>query len=310
MRLAIMGTGGLGGYFGARFATAGNDVTFIARGKHLAAIRESGLKVRSALGNVTVAPAKATDSVAEVGPVDIVIFAVKLWDTESAAEAIAPLIGPQTLVVSFQNGIEKDDTLANAVGAERRMGGVAYIPSVIAEPGVIQHTGTLAKLIVGAYEPGQVDRVNAFADAARAAKIEIVVSDDIARVTWEKFVFIVGLSNLTALVRVPLGVLRSHEGTRTLLHDVMAETCAVARARDVPLPIDFADQRMAFCDLAPAQMTSSMQGDLENGSRLELPWLGGAVVRYGIELDVPTPTCAFIARALAPFVNGKPDISG
>ena len=309
MHLAIMGTGGLGGYFGARLAAAGNDVTFIARGKHLAAIRANGLQVRSALGDVTVAPANATDNLADVGTVDIVILAVKLWDTESAAEAIGSLIGPQTLVVSFQNGVEKDDTLAKTVGAANRMGGVAYIPSVIAEPGVIQHTGTLAKLIVGAYEPAQVDRVNVFADAARAAKIEIEVSDDIARLIWEKFVFVVGLSNMTALVRAPLGVLRAHAGTRSLLHDVMAETAAVARARKIALPVEFADQRMAFCDQAPAQMTSSMHGDLENGSRLELPWLGGAVVRYGIELGVPTPTCAFIERALAPYVSGKPDIS-
>ncbi len=306
MRIAIMGTGGLGGYFGARLAASGNDVTFIARGKHLAAIRERGLAVRSALGDVLVHPANATDVVADIGPVDIVIFAVKLWDTESAAGALAPLVGPQTLVVSFQNGVDKDDVLARAIGAEHRMGGVAYIPSVIAEPGAIAHTGTLAKLIVGAYQPAQVERVRAFADVARAANIEIEVSDDIARVTWEKFVFIVGLSDMTALVRAPLGVLRSHPGTRQLLHDVMAETTSVARARGIALPVDFADQRMAFCDQAPAQMTSSMHGDLENGYRLELPWLGGAVVRYGRDAGVATPTCSFIDAALSPYVAWKP----
>lgn len=306
MKIAIVGSGGLGGYFGARLAAAGGEVTFIARGKHLAALRTTGLQIRSALGDVTIASANATDRIADVGIVDVVMVAVKLWDTESVAALLPPLIGPQTLVVSFQNGVEKDATLAAAVGAAHRFGGVAYIPSVIAEPGVIAHTGTLAKLIVGPYEPAQAARVNAFADLARLAKIDIEVSEDIGRVTWEKFVFIVGLSNMTALVRAPLGILRAHAGTRKLLHEVMAETVAVARARKVALPADFADQRMGFVDQAPAQMTSSMHGDLENGYRLELPWLGGAVVRYGRESNVPTPACAFIEAALSPYIDGKP----
>jgi len=306
MRVAIVGSGGLGGYFGARLAAAGTDVAFVARGKHLAAIRANGLRVRSALGDVTIHPANATENVADIGVVDVAIVAVKLWDTESVAAMLGPLVGPQTLVVSFQNGVEKDATLATAVGAGHRMGGVAYIPSAIGEPGVIVHTGTLAKLIVGAYEPAQVERVNAFADAARAAKIDIEVSDDIGRVTWEKFVFIVGLSNMTALVRAPLGVLRSHAGTRKLLYDVMVEVVAVARARGIALSADFADQRMAFCDRAPAQMSSSMHGDLEKGYRLELPWLGGAVVRYGRESGVATPVCAFIEEALSAYVDGRP----
>ncbi|CAN7394758.1 MULTISPECIES: ketopantoate reductase family protein [unclassified Variovorax] len=289
MRITVMGTGGVGGYFGARFANAGHDVTFVARGGHLAAIREHGLRVESPRGDLHLRNVNATDRPAEIGTTDIVLFGVKLWDTASAAEAIRPLMSPHTAVVSFQNGVVKDEVLRQVLGEEHVIGGVCYIAATIAEPGLIRHSGAMQKLVFGEYDGIASPRANALRDACVDAGIDVELSDSIRQTIWEKFVFLVGLSGTTSLARTPIGPIRSHMRSRAFLHDVMDEVVQVARAEGVPLPSSYADDRLAFADQVPATMTSSMHNDLERGNRLEVQWLSGDVVARGARLGVATP---------------------
>ena len=305
MRIAVMGTGGVGGYFGVRFALGGCDVSFIARGRHLDAIRRHGLKVESPLGDMHLATPRATDDAADIGPVDLVLFGVKLWDTETAAEAVAPLIGPETAVVSLQNGVRKDDILRNVLGERAVMGGACYIAAQIAQPGVIRHSGTMQKLVFGEYDGKRSMRAEAFLDACRQAGIEAEISADIRRTIWEKFVFLVGLSGLTTTIRKPIGPIRLNPRTRALLHDAMREVVAVGRAQGVQLAADFADNRLAFSDGLPATMTSSMHNDLERGNRLEVDGLSGDVVERGAAAGVPTPVNRVIYDILVLHAAGQ-----
>lgn len=305
MRIAIVGAGGLGGYFGARLQAAGHETFFIARGVHLAAIRRGGLRIRSALGDLHLEAVRAGDDPAGVGPVDMVLVAVKLWDTEAVARQIRPLVGPDTAVVSFQNGVGKDDILTEALGPGAVMGGVCYIAAVIAEPGVIQHTGTLQRLVFGELDGGVSTRAQAFLDACRGAGIDAQISQDIRRLTWEKFVFLAGLSGTTTAIRQPIGPIRGNAVTRRFLLDTMKEVVDVGRAAGVSLAPDFAEDRLRFVDTLPAEMTSSMHGDLKRGNRLELPWLSGAVVELGARHGVATPTNRAIAAMLALYADGS-----
>ncbi|MBB3178734.1 ketopantoate reductase family protein [Variovorax sp. Sphag1AA] len=304
MKIAIMGAGGLGGYFGARLAAGGEDVAFIARGSHLAAMRQDGLRVSSALGDLHLKDVKATDTPADIGPVDIVLMSVKLWDTESAVQSLKPLLGPGTAVVSFQNGVGKDDLLTRTLGAEAVMGGVCYIAAVIGEPGEIVHTGTMQKLVFGELDGQRSERAERFLAACVRAGIDAQISDDIRRLTWEKFVFLVGLSGTTASIRQPIGPIRSNRTTRAFLRQVIAETVAVGRAQGVTFADNFVDGRLGFCDTLPAEMTSSMHGDLKRCKPLELPWLSGAVADMGQAAGVPTPANSAIRDILALYVNG------
>ena len=301
-----MGSGGVGGYFGARLAQAGCDVVFIARGEHLAALRERGLVVESQLGDVHLPRVRTTDDPTRLGPVDLVLIAVKLWDTETAAHMVAPLLGPGTAVVSFQNGVEKDEVLGRIVGDAAVMGGVCYIAATIARPGVISHTGTMQRLVFGEYDGRESNRARALLDACRRGKIDAEVSADIRRVIWEKFVFLVGLSATTATVRLPIGPIRSNPQTRAFLLDAMREAVAVGRAQGVALSADYAENRLAFCDGLPAEMTSSMHNDLDRGNRLELPWLSGGVVELGKTVGVPTPVNRAVNDILALHARGRP----
>lgn len=306
MRIAIVGAGGLGGYFGAKLAAGGEDVTFIARGKHLAAMRERGLAVRSeATGDLTVNPVHATNDPAEVAVVDLVIIAVKRWDSEAVAEQIRPMLGPKTAVISFQNGVDKDDVVGRIVGPDRMIGGVSYISAAITEPGVITHNGTLARLVFGELTGKPSARTTAFLAACQNAGIEATISDDIRRETWEKFVFVVGLSSTTSLMRSTIGPIRTNEGVRRLLQLSMEEIVAVARAHGIKMDPDFAENRMAFIDTLPRHFTSSMLTDLENGNRLELPWLGGSIVALGEPYGVGALVNDFMANALSIYVDGK-----
>jgi 2-dehydropantoate 2-reductase len=305
MRIAVMGTGGVGGYFGARLAASGCDVEFIARGAHLAAIRERGLRVESPLGDAHIAKPKATDDPAKVGKVDIVLFGVKLWDTEAAASAIPPMVGPGTAVVSFQNGVHKDEVLRRVVGEQAVMGGVCYIAATIAEPGVVRHAGKMQKLVFGEYDGSRSGRAEAFLDACQRAQIEAEISADIRRTIWEKFVFLVGLSGTTATIRMPIGPIRSNEQTRAFLLDAMREVVAIGRAAGVGLAENFADGRLAFCDGLLAEMTSSMHQDLERANRLEVQWLSGDVVKRGNAAAIPTPVNRAIYDILALHADGK-----
>ena len=304
MRIAVIGAGGLGGYFGARLQRGGHDVAFVARGRHLAAIRARGLSVTSPLGDLHLPDPVITDDPAALDPVDLVIVAVKLWDTEQAARSLIPLLGPGTAVVSFQNGVRKDDILRRAVGAERVIGGVSYIAAAIAEPGVIQHSGELQKLVVGEYDGTYSTRVLAFRDACVDAGIDIEVSDRIQTTIWEKFVFLVGLSGTTTLTRTAIGPIRENPRSRVFLRDTMDEVVQVALAHGVDLPKDYAEQRLAFVDTVPATMTSSMHHDLDRGHRLEVAWLSGDVTARGAELGVPTPANRAIADLLAVHADG------
>ena len=305
MRIAVMGTGGVGGYFGARLARAGHEVAFVARGRQLEALRARGLRVESPLGDIHLPDVAVTDKPAEIGPVDLVLFTVKLWDTREAAEAIEPLLGSQAAVVSFQNGVVKDDILQQAVGAEHVIGGLTYIAATIAEPGVIRHSGTLAKLVFGEYDGSQSPRVRQFRDACADSGIDAEISNQIEQAIWEKFVFLVGLSGTTSLARSPIGPIRTHPRSRAFLHDVMAEVVQVARAQGVPLTADYADERLAFTDQVPASMTSSMHHDLEQGNRLEVAWLSGDVVARGARLDVETPCNRAIFDIMSVHSEGR-----
>ena len=301
MRIAMMGSGGIGGYFGGRMAAAGADITFIARGRHLDAIRQSGIKIDSAeLGDAVIHPAQATDNPADVGPVDCVIMGVKLWDTKETGRAITPMLGPDTAVLSLQNGVDGDDILAPIVGRERLIGGVAFIASSISELGTIKHVGTMQRIVMGEPEGGSSERVAALHKIMKAGGINAEISDDVERTIWEKFVFLVGMSSTTTLMNSEIGPIRSDPEGREFLHNVFREVTAVGRARGVELPEDFGDTRLDFADGVPAEMTTSMHHDLKAGNRLELPWLAGAVVRMGREAGVPTPVCQTVYAALLP----------
>ena len=305
MRIAVMGTGGVGGYFGARLARAGHKVAFVARGRHLEALRSHGLRVESPLGDVHLSHVEVTDEPAEIGAVDLVLFTVKLWDTLGAAEAIKPLLGAETAVVSFQNGVVKDDILRHALGAEHVIGGVTYISATIAEPGVIRHSGTLQKLVFGEYDGSLSPRVRQFRDACADGGIDAEISDRIEQAIWEKFVFLVGLSGTTSLARTTIGPIRSHPRSRAFLHDVMEEVVQTAAAQGVSLPAGYADERLAFTDTVPASMTSSMHHDLEQGNRLEVAWLSGDVVERGARLGVATPCNRAILDVLSVHSEGR-----
>ncbi len=305
MKIGIFGTGGVGGYFGLRLAKAGEDVHFIARGRHLQAIRERGLKVESALGDDVLKPANATDDPATVGPVDLAVVAVKLYDTEDAAKAIAPMVGPKTTVMSLQNGVSANDTLIEAFGRERVIGGSCQIAAVIGAPGVIRHTGTMATMAFGEWDGARTPRVDALLAACRKAGIDATLSTDIDAVIWSKFIFLSSFSGITCLMRLPVGPIRSDPETRALHRRAIEEAFAVARKRGVKLADDVVEQRMKFTDGLPAEMYASMYHDLTAGKRLELKWLSGAVVEMGKKLGVPTPAHESYWLALKLHAEGR-----
>ncbi len=308
MRIAVMAAGAVGGYFGARLAQAGHEVAFVARGRQLEALRAHGLRVESPLGDLHLPDVEVTDDPATIGTVDLVLFTVKLWDTMTAADAIKPLLGGNTAVLSFQNSVVKDDILRQALGAEHIIGGVCYIAATIAGPGVIRHSGTLAKLVFGEYDGSLSPRVRQFRDACADARVDAEVSDRIEQAIWEKFVFLVGTSGTTSLARSAVGPIRSHPRSRAFLHDTMEEVVQVARAQGVPLPAGYADDRLAFVDQLNAGMTSSMYHDLEHGNRLEVDWLSGDVVERGTRLGVATPCNRAISDILSIYSGGSGDV--
>ena len=289
MKIAVMGAGGVGGYFGGRLAAAGCDVAFIARGAHLAAMRANGLTIQSPRGDLHLPQVRVTDDPATLEPVDLVLFSVKLWDTAEAARMLRPLFGPETGIVSFQNGVQKDDVLRGVFGDAAVMGGVGYIATTIGSPGVIKHTGSMQRLVFGEYDGSRSPRAQSLLEACVKAGIDAELSNDIRREIWQKFVFLVGLSATTTTTRLPLGPIRGNSRTRGLLLELMREVVAVGRALGVVLPADYAEQRLAFADGLPADMTSSMFHDLDRGRPLEVAWLSGGVVDLGAQCGVPTP---------------------
>lgn len=303
MKIAIMGSGGLGGYFGARLAQGGADVRFIARGKHLEAMRSSGLRIEGP-EPVHVPRVQVTDNPAEIGVADVVMLCVKLWDTETAIEQIRPMVGPDTAIVSFQNGVLKDQYLRAAFDQRQLMGGVGYVATTIEAPGVIRQTGPMQRLLFGEFDGSRSARGEALLAACLAGGINAEFSPDIVREIWQKFVFLGGLSGTTTTIRKPIGPIRSNPQTRAFLHDVMHEVVLVGRAHGVALPEDYAQVRLQLADDVSPDMTSSMHHDLQRGNRLEVRWLAGGVVELGRARGVPTPLNRAIADILALHAEG------
>jgi len=303
MRFAIIGTGGVGGYFGGLLARDGEDVTFIARGEHLAAIRERGLQVESIHGDFTVRDARATDRPEEVGPVDAVLFATKTHQLEAAAEAMKPMIGPRTLIVPLHNGIDSAERTAAVVGPEHVVGGLCYVGSMIAAPGIIRQNSPFRRVIVGEL-PGSTaapsGRLQPIVDALAATGVAAEISDDIQAARWSKFAFIAPFSAVGAATRVPAGEMRDLPDTRALLHDAIREVVAVARLSGVNVAADLAEQTIAFFDSLPPHMMASMQRDVLDGRPSELDSMVGVVARMGRQLGAETPVFRALYAALQP----------
>jgi len=304
MKIAAIGAGGVNGYFGARLVQGGADVSFVARGKHLAALRKKGLKLESPLGAATL-KVKVFERPAEIGPVDVVMFAVKLWDTESAAESIRPLLAGGGVVIPFQNGVESIERLRRFFPKEQVLGGSAYIATRIASPGVIEHIGQMARLQFGPLMDSQRAVAEKFLSLLKKANVNAEISDDIVRSNWEKFAFLVALSSATAVSRAPLGLVRADPDLRRMFEQAMRETWTLARARGIKLADDFVEGRMKFAETLPYEMKASMAHDLEAGGKLEAPWLCGAVARMSEQAGLPAPVNRTVYAALRPFVNGR-----
>ena len=303
MKIVFFGAGGVGGYFGGRLAQAGVDVSFVARGAHLAAIRRDGLRIASPKGDAHVTHVRASDDPADLGPADVVFLTVKMYDVDTAASALRPLVGPDTLVVTLQNGVEATDMVARRIGRAHVAGGVAYVAAVIAEPGLIRHTA-LDALIVGELDGAMSPRLLALRDAVSTAGFSFTASPDIRVDLWSKFVRLSVFSGMTSVMRSPVGVLRAHPPLLEMMAAAVDEALAVGRAQGVQLGDGVKDEVFAMFRGVPPQAKSSMLEDLERGRPLELPWLSGAVVRLGREAGVATPVHATIETLLAPLVHG------
>ena len=303
MRIAIVGSGGVGGYFGGRLAAAGADVTFLARGAHLEVMRTDGLRITSPKGDVHLRRVQVAASTGEIGAVDIVLFAVKLYDTESALATLPPLLGPNTAVIPLQNGVDSAAMVANTVSPRHTAGGTCYVSAVVAEPGVIKHTA-MDHVIFGELDRARSPRLLALVDACRPAGFQSTLSDDITVDIWTKFVRLSVFSGMTAATRSPLGIVCADAELFAMLKEAVREALAVAHAKGIAVPPSTVDDVALAYSTLPPQTKSSMLEDLERGRRLELPWLSGAVVRIGREVGVPTPTHAFINAVLKPHVNG------
>ena len=306
MRIAVMGAGGMGGYFGGLLARAGEEVAFIARGAHLEAIRKNGLAVQSVLAGDFTISATATDAPGDIGPVDFVLFCVKAYDNAVAAEQIRPLIGPETVVLSVQNGIDNEQQIGNVIGPEHVMGCVSYVSSTIQSPGVIAQTGGPGTIVFGEMQGGTSPRTEALQSTLQNCGITAELHSDIKVALWQKFLGICGVNGVTALTRLPIGEIVACKETHNLMRRTMQEVEAVAQASGVDLPQGCVDQSMDFFSSVEPSVRGSMYYDLAAGRRLELEVLNGTVVRLGSENGIPTPINFAIYAALKPYLNGKP----
>ena len=306
MRIAVIGAGGIGGIYGAALARAGADVTFVARGTHLAAMREQGLRIEGDRVETHIRPVLATDDPASIGVVDYVLSCVKLWDVESTGEQIRPIVGPQTAVVPLQNGIDAAERLIPILGHEAVMSGTAFVTGAIVAPGVIRQTGTYQRMTFGEIDGSASTRGERLRDLCAMAGFEGVLSPDIRVPIWDKFILLVPLSGLNALTRLPLAKWRDDPDLLALYEASLRETVAVGLAEGVRLPPDTVGQTLAMMRSMPAYHTTSMGNDLLRGNRLELPWFAGKVVELGRSHGIPTPANTFIYTALKPYVNGPP----
>lgn len=303
MRIAIFGSGGVGGYFGGRLAAAGEDVTFLARGAHLKALQDGGLHIESPNGTLHLPKVQATDRPQAVGPVDVVLFTVKLYDVDAAAATLAPLIGPDTVVITLQNGVDAMDMVAKHAGAGHVAGGAAYIVVVIDKPGYLRHT-TADRLVFGERDGRISDRLLAFEQAGTRAGFTARASSTVESDLWVKFVRLATWSGMTTVTRSPMGVLRDDPALYAMMMRAIDEVIAVGQKRGIALPADLVESTKKLIAGFPPASKSSMLEDLERGRPLELPWLSGAVVRLGREAGVATPIHEFITTVLSPHVAG------
>lgn len=307
MRVAVMGAGGTGGFFGGLLARAGEDVTFIARGAHLEAIRTQGLRVKSRLAGDFTVRARATDDPRDVGPVELVLFCVKSYSTAEAVEKIRPLLGENTMILSVQNGIDNEDRIAQVVGRKPVLGAVALVTSVIEAPGVIAQTAGLGKIILGELGGGMSARTERLKEVFRRAGIATDVHPDIRIALWEKFIFICGLSGVTALTRLPIGPILASPEARALLQGTMEEVEAIAQAEGIPVPAGSTSRALTFMSGLEPWARGSLYHDLAAGHRLEIETLNGTVVRLGGKHTIPTPLNFAIYAALRPYAAGPPN---
>jgi 2-dehydropantoate 2-reductase len=305
MWIAVMAAGAVGGYFGARLAAAGHDVAFIARGAHRDAMRQNGLTIESSLGNLHLKSLTITDDPTQAGPVDVVLFAVKLWDTEKAGEQTRPLLARSTRVITLQNGVDSVERLTPILGDAASIGGATYVVTTIARPGVIRHTGTYAKIRCGRLDRRADPVLAGYVEEMKAAGLDIALSDNMLLDLWKKFVLLSGTSGITASTRQPLGVIREDEDMRGLLFKLMQETMAVGRAGGVEFPPDFAAELERSVTGFPPDMRASMANDLAAGNRLELDWLAGKVVALGRRYGIRTPAQEAVYAILKPYRMGS-----
>jgi len=301
MRIAVFGAGGVGGYFGGRLAQAGEELVFIARGDHLQALRTHGLRVDSMKGDFVVKPVQATDDPAQVGVVDVILVGVKAWQVPEAAEAMRPLLGPETFVLPLQNGLEAQAQLAEVLGHRHVLVGLCGIMSFIAAPGHIRHPGMEPFVKLGETDNRPSERIERLHQAFMAAGVNVEIPPDIQTALWMKFLFVSPMGAVGAMTRAPVGVWRSLPGTRQMAEQGLQEIMAVARARDIALPEDAMGTVMAMFDSLPPEGTTSMQRDVMEGRPSELDAQIGVVLRFGQEADVATPLYSFIYHSLSPM---------
>lgn len=301
MKIAVYGAGGIGGYFGGRLAQAGADVHLIARGDHLKRLRTDGLQIESKEGNFSV-DLPATDDPTDIGPCDYVLFCVKSFDTKAAAADLHPLLSDETAVISLQNGVTNEEMLADSIGADHVMGGVAYIFSTIDSPGVISHTGGPARIVFGELEGEQSERAKRLLATCHDAQgMEAELSEDVEAVLWDKFAFICAVAGVTAASRLPMGEIRKVDESWALFQELLEEVDSIGRAVGVSMPPDTVDRWTSFATDLDPDAYSSLHYDLTNGKRMELDALHGAVVRYARETGTSASMNEAIYRLLKPW---------
>jgi 2-dehydropantoate 2-reductase len=304
MRIAVIGAGGIGAPLGASLVLAGQDITFLARGSHLAAMRTNGLKIEGDRGEYLVRPVQATDEPAEIGPVDLVLFCVKLWDVESSGEQIRPLMGHDTVVIPLQNGVDASERLIPILGARHVMGGTAVLTGSIVAPGVVRQSGQHHRIVFGELDGRFTQRGEMIRDVCQAAGIGAELSGDIQRARWEKFIILVAASGVCAATRLSIGPLREDPDISPLFEEAMREVVAVGRACGVQFPPDVLEPWRALLRGVPPDWIPSMAVDIRAGRKMELPWLGGKLVELAAAHDVPVPVNRIISAVLKPYANG------
>lgn len=300
MKILIMGTGGVGGYYGGLLAQQGNDITFIARGAHLYALRHAGLKVNSMHGDFSISPVNATDDPINVSSVDLILFCVKTYHTDEAAQAIRPAVGRDTVVMSLQNGIDAAERIGKVVGMEHVVGGATWLSSAVESPGVIKQISQFRRIVFGELGGGRSERIQSIFEVLNQTGISVETSEDIQKILWTKFLFIAAASSIGSLTRLPMGAYRSVLATRDLLIRIMQEVESLARAQGITLDNDVVTKTLEFIDTSGPHIKPSMQLDVEAGRRTELESMIGVIGRKGRELGIATPVSDFVYAALLP----------